>query len=59
MRGTVKGPWLEATASIVEGDEQRMADALLSRKYFLKVIANFFLSEAARRNRATIKIMPL
>jgi uncharacterized protein len=55
VRGTVKGPWLEATASIIEGDERRTADKLLDRKYFLKVIANFIPGRPAR---AMIKITP-
>jgi uncharacterized protein len=55
VRGTVKGPWLEATASIIEGEERRSADKLLDRKYFLKVIANFIPGRPAR---AMIKITP-
>jgi PPOX class probable F420-dependent enzyme len=55
VRGTVKGPWLEATASIIEGDERHTADKLLDRKYFLKVIANFIPGRPAR---AMIKITP-
>src|SRR4029077_7781061 len=31
VRGRVRGPWLEATASIVEGDERLAADRLLDR----------------------------
>jgi len=55
VRGTVKGPWLDATASIIEGEERRVADKLLDRKYFLKVIANFI---PGRPPRAFIKITP-
>jgi len=55
VRGSVKGPWLDATASIVEGDERLAADRLLDRKYFLKVIFNF-LSRINRHKRAMIKI---
>jgi len=55
VRGDVKGPWLDATASIVEGDERLAADRLLDRKYFLKVIFNF-LSRINRHKRAMIKI---
>ena len=55
MRGTVKGPWLDATASLVEGEERRTADQLLDRKYLLKAILNFF-SRANRRTRAMIRI---
>jgi uncharacterized protein len=55
VRGSVKGPWLDATASIVVGDERLAADRLLDRKYFLKVIFNF-LSRINRHKRAMIKI---
>jgi hypothetical protein len=55
VRGTVKGPWLDATAAIIEGDERRAADKLLDRKYFLKVIANLIPGKPAR---AMIKITP-
>ena len=57
MRGDIKGPWLDATASLVEGDERLAADRLLDRKYFLKVIFNF-LSRINRHKRAMIKIEP-
>src|SRR4051812_9342199 len=36
MRGDVKGPWVDATASRIEGDERAAADTLLTQKYFLK-----------------------
>ncbi len=55
VRGDVKGPWLDATASIIEGAERLAADRLLDRKYFLKVIFNF-LSRINRHKRAMIKI---
>jgi PPOX class probable F420-dependent enzyme len=55
VRGEVWGPWLDATAWIVEGDERLAADRLLDRKYFLKVIFNF-LSRINRHRRAMIKI---
>jgi hypothetical protein len=51
----VKGQWLDATASIVEGDERIAADRRLDRKYFLKVVFNF-LSRINRHKRAMIKI---
>ena len=56
VRGTVKGPWLDATGSIIEGDERRAADTLLDRKYFMKRIAN--LVPGRRVRRAMIKISP-
>ena len=55
MRGRIKGPWLDATASPVEGDERLAADRLLDRKYFLKWVFNF-LSRINRHKRAMIKI---
>ena len=57
MRGTVKGPWLDMTASIIEGDERRSADALLTRKYFMKRIGNLF-SRITGSRRAMIRIDP-
>jgi PPOX class probable F420-dependent enzyme len=55
IRGDVKGPWLDATASLVEGDERLAPDKLLDRKYFLKKIFNV-LSRINRHQRAMIKI---
>jgi PPOX class probable F420-dependent enzyme len=55
MRGDVKGPWLDATASLIEGDERLAADKLLDRKYFLKRVFNF-LTRINRHTRAMIKI---
>jgi uncharacterized protein len=57
IRGDIKGPWLDATASIVEGDERLAADTLLDQKYFLKKIFNV-LSRINRHTRAMIKIEP-
>jgi uncharacterized protein len=55
MRGQIKGPWLDATASLVEGDERLAADKLLDRKYFLKKVFNV-LTRINRHKRAMIKI---
>lgn len=55
IRGGIKGPWLDATASIIEGDERLVADKLLDRKYFLKKVFNF-LTRINRHTRAMIKI---
>jgi PPOX class probable F420-dependent enzyme len=57
IRGDIKGPWLDATASLVEGDERFAADRLLDRKYFLKKIFNV-LVRVNRHKRAMIKIEP-
>ena len=56
MRGDVKGPWLDATASIIEGEERRAADRLLDRKYFLKRISNVF-RKFRPHERAYIKVV--
>ena len=55
IRGAIKGPWLDATASLVEGDERLAADKLLDRKYFLKKVFNI-LTRINRHKRAMIKI---
>ena len=55
MRGDIKGPWLDATASLVEGDERLAPDRLLDRKYFLKKIFNV-LTKMNRHERAMIKV---
>jgi uncharacterized protein len=55
IRGHIKGPWLDARASLVDGDERLAADTLLDRKYFLKRVFNF-LSRINRHKRAMIKI---
>ena len=55
FRGDIKGPWLDATASLVEGDERLAADKLLDRKYFLKKVFNV-LARMNRHTRAMIKI---
>ena len=55
VRGAIKGPWLDATASLVEGDQRLAADRLLDRKYFLKKLFNA-LAKINRHTRAMIKI---
>jgi uncharacterized protein len=55
VRGTVKGEWLAASASIVDGDERRMADTLLNRRYLLKRLFNV-LTRINRHDRAMIRI---
>ena len=58
LRGRVTGPWLDGIAWFVEGDERRVADRLLDRKYFLKVIFNF-LTRIHRHTRVMIGIRPV
>ena len=55
IRGDIKGPWLDGTASLIEGEERLAADKLLDRKYFLKKVFNV-LSRINRHQRAMIKI---
>src|SRR5262249_33844120 len=55
VRGDIKGPWVHATASLVEGNERLVADKLLNRKYPLKMIFNV-LSRLTRRRRVMIRI---
>jgi uncharacterized protein len=58
IRGDIRGPWLDATASLVEGEERLVADRLLDRKYFLKKIFNS-LTKIKRHTREMIKIVPV
>jgi len=55
MRGNVKGEFMDATASLIEGDERMTADKLLDKKYFLKIIFNV-LTKINKHKRAMIKI---
>ncbi len=55
IRGNVKGEFMDATASLIEGDERKIADKLLDKKYFLKIIFNV-LTKINRHKRAMIKI---
>lgn len=57
MRGNVKGSWIDAVATLIDGDAQRAADKLLDRKYFLKRFSNVFL-KFRPHERAYIKIVP-
>jgi PPOX class probable F420-dependent enzyme len=57
MRGNVKGSWIDAMATLIDGVEQRAADTLLDRKYFLKRISNVF-RKFRPHPRAYIKIVP-
>ncbi|HEU0186050.1 MAG TPA: PPOX class F420-dependent oxidoreductase [Blastocatellia bacterium] len=56
MRGNVKGEWVEATARRLDGQESRMANELLDRKYGLaKRILNF-LAKIRGHQRAAFAI---
>jgi uncharacterized protein len=55
MRGNVTGTWQAATAQIISGEEEQVANRLLDQKYFLKKIFNL-LSKLNRHKRAMLKI---
>jgi uncharacterized protein len=55
IRGNVKGQWLEAQASLIDGEERWTADKLLDKKYFLKKLFNL-ATKLNRHKRAMIKI---
>jgi PPOX class probable F420-dependent enzyme len=55
MRGNVTGTWQAASAQIVSGEEEQVANRLLDRKYFLKKIFNL-LTKLHRHKRAMLKI---
>ena len=55
VRGDVKGAWLDANASLVEGEERITADRLLDRKYWLKAIFNV-LTKITGRKRVMVKL---
>ena len=55
IRGNVKGPWMEAQGSLIDGEERWVADNLLDKKYFLKKIFNF-MTKINRHQRAMIKV---
>jgi len=55
MRGHVTGEWQAATAQIVSGEEEQVANRLLDRKYFLKKVFNL-LAKLNRHPRAMLKI---
>ena len=55
MRGRVSAEWQAATAQIVSGEEEQVANRLLDRKYFLKMFFNL-LTKLNRHPRAMLKI---
>jgi hypothetical protein len=55
MRGNVTGGWEAATAQIVSGEEEQVANRLLDQKYFLKKLFNL-LTKLNRHTRAMLKI---
>ena len=55
IRGHVKGEWVDARATLIDGDERLTADKLLDRKYLLKVIFNV-LTRLNQHTSAMIRI---
>ena len=55
MKGNVKGEWMDARATTIDGDERWAADKLLDKKYFLKKLFNL-ATKLNRHQRAMIKI---
>ena len=55
MRGNVTGAWQDGMAQIVSGEEEKVANRLLDRKYFLKKIFNL-LTKLNRHKRAMLRI---
>ena len=58
MRGKVHGPWLDATAAIVSGDDYATGMRLLDRKYFPWKQLIGFLGMFRRRQRVVIALHP-
>lgn len=42
FRGTLRGAWIEGQARLCGGDEVAQGQALLRRKYTLKIVGDFF-----------------
>ena len=60
VRGKVLGPWLDAVAEIVAGDEFAVGMRLLDRKYFpWKQLLNLSAILFRRRQRAVLAIRPV
>jgi PPOX class probable F420-dependent enzyme len=58
MRGNVKGDFIEGRAQLITGEEEKMANELLDRKYFLKKIFNL-MTKLNRHKRAMIRVEPV
>ncbi len=57
MRGTITGPWVDADARIVSGEEAATGMQLLNRKYWpWKTIGDFFGHLRTAQPRAVIAI---
>lgn len=59
MRGTVSGPWVDAVATLVDGEEFDRAMRLLDRKYFpWKQVLNLSARLFRPKPRAVIALRP-
>jgi uncharacterized protein len=59
-RGAVTGPWIEAHAKIVSGDEFAVGMALINRKYRpLKYVFDLLVWLSKRHERVMIAIRPV
>jgi uncharacterized protein len=55
FRGDVRGPWLDGHARLCAADEVARGQELLRRKYWLKIVGDFF-GRLMRRKHAVIAI---
>lgn len=55
FRGNLRGAWIDGHARICTGDEAAQGQALLRRKYWLKIVGDFF-GRLMRHKNAVIAI---
>lgn len=55
MRGNLRGAWVDARARICAGEEATLGQQLLRRKYWLKIVGDFF-GRLLRHRNAVIAI---
>ena len=58
MRGTASGPWIDATATIIDGAEASAGMALLDRKYFPWKQLIGLMARFRPRGRTVVAIRP-
>ena len=58
MRGNPKGDWIEAEATLLDGERAAHGDRLLSRKYSWKRVGDLF-RKVRPRERAVLALRPL
>ena len=58
-RGTIAGPWVEARARIVSGEEEALGTALLTKKYWpWKSIGDFIARHTHNHPKVVIALSP-